>query len=319
MARTATITKADVFDAAEKLKSAGKPVTQVSVREILGGGSFSTIGPLVREWEAAQVDSQEAREILIPDAISLMFSEVVGRLWKTATNEAALGVEAARRELEDLRRDAASEVKEAQEAIGVVEAERDAAVVSIATLTTDLAASQAQIARLQADLLSQSEARARAEAQAEAAAERAARSDADRAAAILDRSQLQDQLKTMAEVSSGHREEIATLKAELSGLSAQLETSRKAAADADDRAKKAETRAENAEARAQVLQDQLNSISADLTTVQVELTRVTGALEKEVSDHGTTKQKLHDRLEIVSVERDNLQATIAKIQDQEKV
>ncbi len=48
------ITKDQIIEAAEALKSAGVNPSMAAVRERLGGGSFATISPVLREWRESQ-------------------------------------------------------------------------------------------------------------------------------------------------------------------------------------------------------------------------------------------------------------------------
>lgn len=208
MARTATITKLDVFEAAEQLKASGKPVTQARVRDEIGGGSFSTIGPFLKEWEEGQAASQEARDNPVPESISAALGEVAGRIWKIATEEAAIGIEAARREVEELKRGHTDSIKGLQEAIEIVEGERDAAQEKADELAADIDA-------LRADLRVQSEGRARAEAEAAAAIARADRADEERAAADARTIRAEERADRAEERADGIRAEMSKMAAAL--------------------------------------------------------------------------------------------------------
>ena len=50
MPKQALVTAEIVFSAADALVAEGKQPSQRSVREFIGGGSLSTIGPILRSW-----------------------------------------------------------------------------------------------------------------------------------------------------------------------------------------------------------------------------------------------------------------------------
>jgi len=54
------ITKEQIIEAAEQLKASGVNPSMAAVREKLGGGSFATISPILREWR----ESQEQRAVV---------------------------------------------------------------------------------------------------------------------------------------------------------------------------------------------------------------------------------------------------------------
>ena len=294
MARNTTITRDAVFATADELAAQlGRAPTQAQVRDALGGGSFTTIGPHMKEWEASRAERAEARETPVPDAVQAALAELAGRLWQVASSEAALGVEAARREVEDMRRDAAAEASASAEAIQIVEGERDAALAQVDALTGDLDGVRADLVRLQGDLRGQVEARTRAETQAEAANARAERSDADRQVASEERAKIEAEAANLREAVATLRETVAQLTAERSGLTDQLRAS-------DDRTAKAEARAEKAEAKAEAVQ-------AELTKTAAELAGARADLAKERAEHGATRSQLSERLERLSVDRENAQ------------
>lgn len=123
----AQITKQQVFEAADALAESGEKITQQKIRDMIGGGSFTTIGPMLAEWQDARAEVQKVRAVPLPDAVQVVLDDAANRLWKAASDAAALGVEAARQEVDALKAKAATEVQEAREVIAVVESERDTA------------------------------------------------------------------------------------------------------------------------------------------------------------------------------------------------
>lgn len=277
MARNSTITKETFFETADRLlEEQGKPPTQGQMRDALGGGSFTTIGPLMKDWEAARAEQAEARETTVPDAVQVALSEVAGRLWQVASNEAALGVEAARREVEEMRKEAAAEAASSSEAIAIVEGERDAALERIEALNGDLSEVRSELDGVKKDLRGQIEARTRAETQVEAATARADRAEQERKIASEERLKVESEASSLRESNATMREKLAELSADNKFLS--------------DQSSKMETRADRAEAKADAVQGQLTQVTADLSTARSDLV-------KERAEHNATKNSLSDRLD----------------------
>lgn len=179
----AVITKEQVFAAADALAEAGEKITQQKIRDAVGGGSFSTIGPLLSEWEAARAEVNAARAVVMPDGVKAVLDDAAARLWKAATDSASLGVEAARKEVDALKAKVAHDVQEARDAVAIVEGERDEMGAEVSRLRDALAEAEA-VARREVDARHGAEtARAVAEARAEAADKAAAVADARAAAA----------------------------------------------------------------------------------------------------------------------------------------
>jgi len=124
--------KSKVFAAANAISARGEPITQIAVRAEMGGGSFSTIGPLVKEWRIE--NPQIARAINdvdaeAPEAVQKIAAELVRRVWIEAQSAASVALETMRQDVEDLKAEAAAEIAETVEAMKVLEAERDDALI----------------------------------------------------------------------------------------------------------------------------------------------------------------------------------------------
>ena len=70
MARTPEHTDEKILEACELLAAAGASVTNLSVREKLGGGAFSRIAPIVKEFKShTRSERQEVAEVETDDLI----------------------------------------------------------------------------------------------------------------------------------------------------------------------------------------------------------------------------------------------------------
>jgi len=76
-------TKERVYAACEQIYAEGKPVTQEKVRAIIGGGSFSTVGKLVKEWKEREDNDISAKSYPIPDHIKKTYEEANQQHWNS--------------------------------------------------------------------------------------------------------------------------------------------------------------------------------------------------------------------------------------------
>ena len=69
--------------AAEAIAARGDNPTLSAVRAELGGGSYSTISPVLRAWKAAQVHDEPVRELL-PERLHEAAIAGTAEIWRTA-------------------------------------------------------------------------------------------------------------------------------------------------------------------------------------------------------------------------------------------
>ena len=126
MPRASILTSENVARAASELLAQGKPVTNAAVHELVGGGSMSTLAPLLRAWREEQ-RKVTREEIEVPDAVMEQLRDLAMRLWREATEEAQAATDALRRDMTDMRTEAERQYAELLDDLRGVEAERDAA------------------------------------------------------------------------------------------------------------------------------------------------------------------------------------------------
>lgn len=128
------ITRAQVFDAADKISAAGQSPTVASIRAQLGTGSFTTITTLLREWknQATEPDT----ELDVPEEVTQALGRAAELVWKAAQDHF-------KHELSTLQADAARKTAaadqratEAEAEIARLEAEAEKQAELIETLTT---------------------------------------------------------------------------------------------------------------------------------------------------------------------------------------
>ena len=92
MGRIAAHTQEQVFDAADQLAASGQEVTATTLREVLGRGSFSTLGRHLDTWQQARKASPAPVVIDMPESVKIAF----GQCWQAAAAEAGREIAAIR-------------------------------------------------------------------------------------------------------------------------------------------------------------------------------------------------------------------------------
>lgn len=127
MGRIAAHTQEQVFEAADKLAAEGKEVTQTTLREVLGRGSFSTLGKHIDAWQEARRTTPVPVVIDMPESVKAAFAQC----WQAAAAEAG-------KEIAAIREKADAEIKGTKrrldEALAEVERLEEDANADAATL-----------------------------------------------------------------------------------------------------------------------------------------------------------------------------------------
>jgi hypothetical protein len=122
-----------IFTICDTLSQAGINPTAEKVRAELGGGSFSTISPIIKKWRENGRKDDFLPQAIPPEALNAVH-QATAIIWKLATDHQAQAINAVRQECTRIE----------QEAI----AERDEALREIAFLEQTLTTHEEQITRL---------------------------------------------------------------------------------------------------------------------------------------------------------------------------
>ena len=118
------ITRDEIIQAAEALERDGEKATMASVREFLGGGSFATISPVLREWKEGRKSTQSV-VLEMPGELKAVMERQGSEFWQAASrlaNEKLITVQT-----------------EADNAVADAQAERDETLQEVARLESDMA------------------------------------------------------------------------------------------------------------------------------------------------------------------------------------
>jgi chromosome segregation ATPase len=135
-----TITFETVSAAAAALVNEDQKPTLVNIRTALGGGSFSTISPLLKQWRDSQAAVTAAAPMVeaAPDEITEQVNGLAGHIWQAAMNLANARLVTEREALEQTRLSLEAERDEAAELADYVAADLEKITVENYRLQQDL-------------------------------------------------------------------------------------------------------------------------------------------------------------------------------------
>ena len=213
---------ARIVAAAEAVAGRGENPTLTAVRTELGGGSFSTISPVLRTWKAAQTHDDEPMREPLPARLHEAAIAGAGEIWRAALELAGERLAAERAALDATR------------------VELDDAVTE-ATATADELATQLEQAQSTAQAATETAAQTEAELRGTLHAEHSQRAEAQQrfavAQALADERQREletarTQAQTIAQaLADEHQREIETARTQAQAAAEQAQSTAQAAAE----------------------------------------------------------------------------------------
>lgn len=194
MAIPAVATQQNVFAAADKLLlETGQVPTLQAVREAVGGGSYKTLGDLMRLWKAQHREQRPVKEAL-PMALQERVLSLSSEFWSVAIELAQQRLDAERQALTEAKDEAVRDAAEAYKAADDAQRRLELANTVLIELRTQLTESQqnekstaaelaitrTQLDQLRAELATERTARIESVAAIAAANARAESADAER-------------------------------------------------------------------------------------------------------------------------------------------
>lgn len=149
MERKAKVTQETVNGACEKLHGEGQGVTVGAVIKLVGG-SFSTVGEMVKAWKDAQA-AQAAPLPEMPESITKAMHKAAAELWGTASALASETVERIQKEAGEALGKAKAELSEYAGEVSRLENEIETASKAAADIEKRLSVALDQAAKLQAE------------------------------------------------------------------------------------------------------------------------------------------------------------------------
>jgi len=158
-------TNLEIYAAADSLVHRGMRVTQAAVREVMGGGSFSTIGPALKSWPNRIKKMSEKVPEVAPAFVNVEAAKFASRVWEAARSVAAEQLATERAEMVNSQSALEAEIVGA----GVAIDKLDAQLAHAAATCNSLDAEKVELIRIQKLLTEKMQMATSNEAQASAA------------------------------------------------------------------------------------------------------------------------------------------------------
>lgn len=129
------ITIEQIHAIADQLTQQGVKPTQMNVREVLGGGSFTTIAEGLRTWRQEQETAIQLQAVVIPQDITDRTQILIAQLWETAQQLANDRLAKEREILEHKQAVMFDEVEQAQLVVKTLENEQAELLAQLDQLT----------------------------------------------------------------------------------------------------------------------------------------------------------------------------------------
>jgi hypothetical protein len=304
--------KEKIIAVAEKLEAQGVNPTQVTVREALGGGSFATIGPVLKEWKESKKENHALTEIQVPEAIIERLEQLQGAVWQAAVDEAERRLVVEREALKVAQAQALAEVVEQRESVAALETEAEMFKAKIADLEASAEAHAITLHNVSLEFSAAKElARTDKYAAAEALLKETNRADAavdraQRAETLHDTTQSQSREDRDAAAKSAredrealkheHEAVIATLKIEIESVRAAAVADVKKAEEAEQkalsRAIQAEKEAQQRAAGEEASQSRLETAQRDVERAQSRVATLEEKAEKAIQEAAELRGEL---------------------------
>lgn len=146
------VTREAVWAAAEQIDASGASVTLDAVRDALGGGSFSTITPLVRAWKTERRNKRQVTIEPAPSGLVQKGEAFMSAIWQNATELAAARYDVERQGLEQAIADAEAGAAELAEIASTARDERDELRRQVDALSSQVAEAGSALDSMRADL-----------------------------------------------------------------------------------------------------------------------------------------------------------------------
>jgi len=290
-------TEERIIEVAEKLEAEGVNPTQVTVREALGGGSFATIGPVLKRWKESKKEEGQLAEIRVPEAITERLEALQGAVWQAAVEEADRRLIAEREALHQAQEAAAAEVREHLDSIAALEAEAteyQRKIVALEDTCNDLDASrhnaQAELAeqreKFQRDKTEITELLLRESGLKDAAEARAERAEA------LHREAVEQARSDLAALRAEHKAELAEVAEVKKEAAEQVKKANELAQVQTSRAEKAEREAQQRGAGEQACQSRLEAAQREIEQAKKRMAKLEEKTEKATQEAAELRGEL---------------------------
>ena len=139
------VTPQQIWDAADKLKADGVPVSKISNRKIIEitGGKNATVTDVLAEWKAEQEHNQSLKSVDLPLKLTEKLNLFGAEVWRDAMNDAGLENVALREQVVRLKDEMKDAAEEFRKDVAFIEEKNAESIAALEAENAELAAKAA--------------------------------------------------------------------------------------------------------------------------------------------------------------------------------
>ena len=149
--------RTNIFAICDELNKKGIKPTLARVREALGGGSFTTIQPLLKEWKDKRQEPDLAKGSSVPEEIQALLTSAAAGIWAKAEAKAGEEYKAIKESMQTRLDELHQEKEDALEEVTRLEAENNQLSATSKELEAKIADYQSALQQARIELKIQSE------------------------------------------------------------------------------------------------------------------------------------------------------------------
>lgn len=140
------VTPQQIWDAADKLKADGVPVSKISNRKIIEitGGKNATVTDVLAEWKAEQEHNQSLKSVDLPLKLTEKLNLFGAEVWRDAMNDAGLENVALREQVVRLKDEMKDLAEEFRKDVAFIEEKNAESIAALEAENADIKAKAAE-------------------------------------------------------------------------------------------------------------------------------------------------------------------------------
>ena len=140
------VTPQQIWDAVNKLKADGVPVSKISNRKIIEitGGKNATVTDVLAEWKAEQEHNQSLKSVDLPLKLTEKLNLFGAEVWRDAMNDAGLENVALREQVVRLKEEMKEAAEEFRKDVAFIEEKNAESIAALEAENADIKAKAAE-------------------------------------------------------------------------------------------------------------------------------------------------------------------------------
>ena len=320
------LTTETIHAAADQLHADGINPTQTSVREALGGGSYSTIGTALKSWKQEQVAHEQLKKTDMPDTLKDDGIVFIAKLWQEADSIANANLKSDREAITIEKAKIQAEIDDAQKAIATLEAEQAASLEQLRVSNEKADKATADVEKLTGEIASLNTFNTDLKHKLDLESERTASANESLTATNAKLDSTRSQLDKANDQLTQARESIATHKATSSAQVADIERLNNDVAEHKQAHQATADKLTERTAERDDLAKQLAAVNGKLEAVIEQNKQLVTERDSAVTDNkelaasnaalSATKERMLDDMTHITIERNNAMSSNQVLQDE---